>query len=199
MAKAAPNPPAADASLPTSTGPIAPGDVIAFWMDAGPERWFHKSDAFDASIRERFGPAVAAARAGALDAWAGNAEGRLALIILLDQFSRNIHRGSPLAFAGDDKGLALARRAVAEGDFEAWPKEKAQWLMLPFEHHEGMAEQDIAVDLATRLNDAELIKFAIVHRDIIRDFGRFPHRNAVLGRTTSAAEQAFLDKGGFAG
>lgn len=178
---------------------VSPAEVIRFWIEAGPEKWFCKDDSFDTAIRDRFGPAVAAARDGALDAWATEREGRLALIILLDQFSRNIHRGSQLAFAGDAKALRLARQALAAGDFEAWPKEKAQWLMLPFEHCEDIDAQNRAVALCEKLEDAELVKFAEIHREIIRQYGRFPHRNAVLGRVTTIEEQQFLDKGGFAG
>jgi uncharacterized protein (DUF924 family) len=176
-----------------------PDDVIAFWMEAGPARWFAKSDVFDDAIRARFGTSVAAAREGRLDGWVETREGRLALVILLDQFSRNIHRGSPFAFSGDAKALATARQAIAAGDFAALPVQQAQWLMLPFEHHEGLAEQDQAVALCEQLGDAELIKYAKIHRDIIRQFGRFPHRNAILERVTTPEEQAFLDEGGFAG
>lgn len=183
----------APASIP------APEDVIAFWMDAGPKRWFSKDTAFDDAIRARFGDAVAAARGGAYDHWAESRAGRLALVILLDQFSRNLYRDSPLAFAADAKALSLARQAIAAGDFEVLPKDQAQWLMLPFEHHEGMAEQDYAVALCEKLGDTELLKYAHVHRDIIRDFGRFPHRNGVLGRKTTPEERAFLDEGGFKG
>lgn len=174
-------------------------DIVTFWLDAGPARWFAKDEAFDSDIRQRFGATVEAARTGELDDWAETIEGRLALVIVLDQFSRNIYRGSPLSFAGDAKALAIARKAFAAGDFEALPPQQAQWLMLPFEHHEGMPEQDHAVELCEKLGDAELIKYANIHRDIIARFGRFPHRNAILGRTTTAAEQAFLDEGGFKG
>ena len=179
--------------------PLIPQDIITFWLGAGPGRWFAKDEAFDTDIRQRFGTAVAAARAGVLDDWAMTLDGRLALVIALDQFSRNIYRGSPLAFAGDAKALDLARRAIATGDFEAQPKERAQWLMLPFEHHEGLAEQDMAVALCGQLGNAELTRYANIHRDIIVSFGRFPHRNAILGRQTTAPEQTFLDAGGFAG
>lgn len=181
------------------TQDVTPEAVIRTWMAAGPQKWFARDVAFDDVLGAAFGAANAAARAGAFADWREGREGRLGLVLLIDQVSRNIHRGSPLAFAGDALALAVARQAVAAGDLDHWPKDRAQWLILPFEHHEGLAEQDEAVALFTRYGDAELVKWAKVHRDIIVRFGRFPHRNAVLGRVTTPEEQAFLDEGGFAG
>ena len=178
---------------------VTPQAVIQTWMAAGSSKWFARDAAFDEGLGAAFGEAVAAARAGLLDTWRASRAGRLGLVILLDQMARNIHRGSPLAFAGDARALDVAREAIAAGDLDHWPKDRAQWLILPFEHHEGMAEQDEAIALFTRYGDAELVKWAKVHRDIIVMFGRFPHRNAVLGRTTTPEEQAFLDEGGFKG
>lgn len=178
---------------------VTPEAVIQTWMAAGPQKWFAKDKAFDDDLRAAFGPANAAARDGQLDGWRHHREGRLGLVILLDQISRNIHRGSPLAFAGDALALAVSREAIAAGDLDHWPKEAAQWLILPFEHHEGLAEQDEAIALFTHYGDTDLVKWAKIHRDIIAMFGRFPHRNAVLGRLTTLDEQAFLAEGGFAG
>ncbi|HRJ70465.1 MAG TPA: DUF924 family protein [Beijerinckiaceae bacterium] len=178
---------------------MTPQDVTGFWLQAGPKRWFARDAAFDAEIRRRFGAAVEDAREGRLDSWADSDDGALALVILLDQFSRNIHRGSPLAFAGDDKARAVAEAVIARGGLDGLPTEKAQWFILPFEHHEDMGSQERAIRLFEALGDAELVKWAVVHRDIIAMFGRFPHRNAALGRETTAEEAAFLAEGGFAG
>lgn len=182
-----------------NTHDVTPEAVIRAWMAAGPPKWFAKDAAFDDALRAAFGAANEAARAGQLEDWRASREGRLGLVILLDQISRNIHRGSALAFAGDALALMVAREAIAAGDLDHWPKEQAQWLILPFEHHEGLAEQDEAIALFERYGDADLVKWAQVHRDIIVMFGRFPHRNAVLGRVTTPEEQDFLAEGGFSG
>jgi uncharacterized protein (DUF924 family) len=176
-----------------------PHDVVAFWRDAGPEKWFRKDAAFDAAIRQRFGALHEAAAAGRLDGWAENPEGALALILLLDQFSRNLHRGSPLAFAQDVRARSVAERAIAAGFDLAVPADLRLFLYLPFEHSEAIADQERCVRLCHALPDRGLLPYARDHERIIRRFGRFPHRNAALGRHTTPAEQAFLDGGGFAG
>lgn len=178
---------------------MTPQDIVDFWLQAGPKRWFAKDAVFDSILRQRFGAALDAARAGTLDHWAGTPDGALALVILLDQVSRNINRGSALAFAGDEKARAIADAFIAGGGLDRLPKERAMWFALPFEHHEDMGSQERAIALFEAMHDADLVKWAKVHRDIIAQFGRFPHRNAVLGRPTTPEEQAFLDKGGFAG
>lgn len=173
-------------------------DVIDFWRAAGYKKWFEKDDAFDASFRSRFLLTHEAAAQGDLDHWAESAEGALALLILLDQFPRNSFRGTPRMFATDSTALAVARKAVAAGyDREVDPSLRV-FFYLPFEHSEAMADQEQSVALASPLG-GEVRQAALDHRDIIRRFGRFPHRNGVLGRTTTAEEQAFLDDGGFAG
>jgi uncharacterized protein (DUF924 family) len=180
-------------------------DVLAFWFEGDPtiwrpERWFRRDDAFDATIRERFDIAVDAGRDGALDAWTATAEGALALVIVLDQFSRNIFRGSYLAFAGDAHARRIARAAIEAGvDATRTPVERA-FLYLPFEHSEDLADQDASVRLYAALPEVEwkasAVEYAERHRDLIRLFGRFPHRNAALGRTNTTVEEEYLAQPG---
>ena len=180
-----------------------PNDVTGFWRAAGPSKWFKKSGAFDAAIRLKFEPVHHAAARGKYDAWAATADGALALLLLLDQFPRNLYRGSAHAFATDPKARSLARAAILAGHDRAVEPNLQPFFYLPFEHSEDVADQDEAVRLCTelrdRVGDADTLKWAILHRDIIVRFGRFPHRNPSLGRLTTPAEQAFLDEGGFAG
>ncbi|HCX69384.1 DUF924 family protein [Parvibaculum sp.] len=179
---------------------IRPRDVLDFWFAAGPEKWFKKSDDFDAEIRRRFGETHAQAAAGKLDGWAADAQGSLALILVLDQFSRNLWRNDHRAFAQDAKALALADDAVRRRFDVETPLTARKWFYMPYMHAEDLAAQERGiVYFAQRLEDPETMKFAVEHRDIIRRFGRFPHRNAVLGRETTPEEQSFLDEGGFAG
>lgn len=184
-----------------------PQDVLGFWTAAGPDKWFAKSDAFDDAIRLKFEPVHLAASRGKYDAWAADpshgAEGALALVILLDQFPRNLYRDSGHAFATDGKARAVAAAAVAAGHDKAVAAELRPFFYLPYEHSESLADQDTSIALFEGLlkdtGDADSLKWAIAHRDIIARFGRFPHRNKALGRSTTAAEQAFLDEGGFGG
>jgi uncharacterized protein (DUF924 family) len=176
-----------------------PNDILSFWRSAGPGRWFAKSDAFDAAIRLKFEPVHNAAARGEYDGWAETADGALALLLLLDQFPRNLYRGSAHAFATDPKARAIARAAVAAGHHRRVEPELQQFFLLPFEHSEALADQDQAVALAEALGDPDMLKWARLHRDIIVQFGRFPHRNPCLGRETTAPERAFLDEGGFKG
>ena len=175
-----------------------PGDVIAFWRDAGPTRWFKKDDAFDRAFRDRFIDAHEAAARGDLDAWRHSAEGALALCILLDQFPRNSFRGTPRMFATDAKARDFARGALQSGFDKQAEEQLRQFFYLPFMHSEMLADQDLCVQLTAPLGE-DSAKYARMHRDIIARFGRFPHRNPMLGRETTAEEQAFLDQGGFAG
>ena len=174
-------------------------EVLAFWRAAGPDRWFKKDDAFDADIRTRFLKAYEDAAAGRLAHWEANPECALALVILLDQFPRNMFRGNPRTFATDPLALTVADRALAHGFDQRVPQSERLLFYLPFEHSEDLAHQERAVALIGAMGDPELLKWADLHADIIRRFGRFPHRNAVLGRATTPEEQEFLDKGGFAG
>jgi uncharacterized protein (DUF924 family) len=180
------------------------GDILAFWFAEGPdtprEAWFRRDSAFDAEIRARFGQLVAPAREGALDAWAATPEGALALLLVLDQFPRNLFRGAPEAFASDTHALRLARRFVlgARMDLQLAATPRV-FLYLPFEHAEEMAAQDQSVALFEGLRDDPRharagggIDYAWRHRAVIARFGRFPHRNAALGRTSTAAELTYL-------
>jgi uncharacterized protein (DUF924 family) len=178
---------------------ISPADVVSFWTDAGPKRWFKKDDAFDASIRERFLAAHEAAAAGKLADWERTPEGSLALLILLDQFPRNMFRGSRRSYATDSQALAIADRAIARGDDRHVPAALRTFFYLPHQHAEDLAAQERGVAHYVAAGDADGLKWAQEHADIIRRFGRFPHRNSILGRTTTPEEQAFLDAGGFAG
>lgn len=174
-------------------------DVVAFWREAGPERWFKKDFAFDETIRERFLATHEAAAEGKLTGWERSAEGALALLILLDQFPRNMFRGDALSFATDPLARAVAAGALVRGfDAQVGP-EMRSFFYLPFEHSEDMADQDRAIAFYKAAGDADDLKWAEIHADIIRRFGRFPHRNQMLGRSTTPEEQAFLDSGGFAG
>jgi len=174
-------------------------DVLAFWREAGHDKWFNKDTAFDEAIRARFLDTHEAAAAGLLSVWEATREGALALVIVLDQFPRNLFRGSARAFAADPLALATAKRAIERSFDIATPVEERAFFYLPFEHSENPADQERCCALFRATGDADLVKWADLHADIIRRFGRFPHRNAVLGRPTTAEEQAFLDSGGFAG
>ena len=180
--------------------PIATtAEVVRFWAEAGPDRWFTKDDAFDAEIRRRFLATHEAAAEGKLASWEHNAEGALALLILLDQFPRNMFRGSARAFATDAQARAITAAALLRGFDAQVPATLRAFFYLPFEHSEDMADQERGIALYTAAGDADGLKWAKLHADIIRRFGRFPHRNGLLGRTTTAEEQAVLDGGGFAG
>jgi uncharacterized protein (DUF924 family) len=173
-------------------------DVVGFWRDAGPDRWFAKDDAFDAAFKSRFEAAHHAAASGTLDHWAADAEGALALLVLLDQFPRNTWRDSGRMYATDAKALAVASAAVDAGlDRQVEPALRP-FFYLPFMHSESLADQERSVVLNAEL-DPNTRRFAVHHRDIIARFGRFPHRNAALGRDTTPEERRFLDEGGFKG
>ncbi|MDB5872664.1 MAG: hypothetical protein JWQ07_2106 [Ramlibacter sp.] len=173
-------------------------DVLDFWRDAGPKRWFRKDSAFDHSFRSRFLGAHEAAARGEFDDWAQEAPGALALLILLDQFPRNAFRGTARMFESDAMARAVARQAVQAGFDAQVEADLRNFFYLPFMHSEQLADQDLAVELTRKLGDDPL-RFALLHRGIIEKFGRFPHRNALLGRATTPEEQRFLDDGGFAG
>ena len=184
--------------------PVTPAVVLDFWFgsgDAVDPRWFQRSAAYDQAIAQRFGAAVAAALAGRLDGWAARSDGALALILLLDQFTRNMYRGTPQAFAGDARALALALQLVAGGEPLQWPPLQRWFAYMPLEHAEDAAIQEESVRLFEALAAAAgphrealagALDYARRHRDVIVRFGRFPHRNAILGRASSAEEAAFL-------
>ena len=174
--------------------------VIDFWRAAGRvEAWFRKDPAFDARFRATFLDLHLRAAARACDGWIPSAEGALALMILLDQFPRNCFRDTAHSYATDGLARHYAMRAVEEGlDLQLVPKLRA-FIYLPFEHSEDPQDQERSVAMFDVLGDKEYLQFAELHRDIIRRFGRFPHRNAVLGRMPTPEELDYLAEGGFAG
>ncbi len=176
-----------------------PADILSFWRKAGPDRWFAADDAFDAEIRRRFLPAHEAAAAGRLDAWEAEPDDAFALLLLLDQFPRNMFRGTARAFATDAHARAIAGRALRKGFDQRFDLPERRFFYLPFMHSEALADQQRCLELCRLADDPEGVRYAEIHADIIRRFGRFPHRNAALGRPTTAEEQAFLDSGGFDG
>jgi uncharacterized protein (DUF924 family) len=177
---------------------VTAGDVVAFWREAGPGRWFCKDAAFDTEFRTRFLGAHEAALRSELDDWAPDVQGALALLILLDQFPRNAFRGTPRMFESDAKAREVARQAVQAGLDTQVDADLRNFFYLPFMHSEQLADQDLGVALARKLGD-ESLRHASIHHGVIERFGRFPHRNAVLGRATTPEEQRFLDDGGFGG
>ncbi|MCB9523939.1 MAG: DUF924 domain-containing protein [Myxococcales bacterium] len=187
-----------------------PQAVLDFWFEgvtptdhaAAFPRWFSKDPANDQAIRERFGAAVDAALAGQLDGWAAEPRGALALVILLDQFTRNLFRGKARAFAGDPKARAIASTLVAQGADRALSPIERVFLYLPFEHGEAPADQarSIACYEQLRADGGDrfqgFLDYAYKHKAVIDEFGRYPHRNVALGRDSTPEEQAWLDAGG---
>ncbi len=178
---------------------MTPRDVIDFWLGQPEKAYFIADEAFDERLRASFAAAHDRAVSGELDDWAESRDGRLALIMLLDQMSRNLKRGTPGMFAADAKALALAAKAIELGDDDDSDASVKRWYYMPFMHSEGLADQDRCVELCRQPGLEKTLPYAITHRDIIVQFGRFPHRNKLLGRTTTAEERAFLDAGGFSG
>jgi uncharacterized protein (DUF924 family) len=183
--------------------------VMDFWFgrhgdrsrDTPRRQWFEKSDAFDEVIRDRFGTLIPRAIAGELQSWSSDPEGAVAQILVLDQFTRNAYRGTAQAFAGDARALAAARDLVNAGTDRSLPGVQRQFVYLPFEHAEDLGAQDEALRLFAQLEcDApevgELLVWAQRHHDIIARFGRFPHRNAALGRSSTPQELEFLKQPG---
>lgn len=176
-----------------------PAEVLRFWTEAGPKRWFRKDTTFDTDFRARFLPSHEAAARGTLASWTQASDSCLALLVLLDQFPRNAFRDSARAWSTDALARVVAQQALARGfDRQVATDALRNFFYLPFMHSEWLPDQQRALDL-TRDFAGEEPRFAQVHHDIVRRFGRFPHRNALLGRRTTHEEQAFLDGGGFAG
>lgn len=176
-----------------------PDEVLDFWFGADPpavrDYWFRKSDAFDDAIRSRFGTAIEAALSGTLDEWSAAPEGTLALIVLLDQFTRNAFRDTPRAFAGDAAALGHARRLVGAAADRRLTTLRRWFVYMPFEHSEELIDQYESLRLFGELArdglDAPL-EWARRHFEVVRRFGRFPHRNEILGRASTAEELEFL-------
>ncbi len=175
------------------TGKIQPSDVVSFWFaEETKPNWFEGNEEFDAELRRRFGAAYMAARSGQFDGWGEDPRSVLALVLLLDQIPRNIHRNTPEAFATDAQALDLAKRAIEQGYDTALTPEQRQFLYLPFMHSEQLAEQERGMELYEALGLEVPLDFMRQHRDIIARFRRFPHRNRILGRTSTDEEEAFL-------
>jgi len=183
-----------------------PEEVLDFWF-GGEERrgkarakWFNKDDGFDSELRSRFRALHTQAERRSLEAWRASAEPMLALVLLLDQFSRNIYRGDARAFAQDAHARECAREALARGDDLGLLPVERQFLYMPFEHSEALEDQDLAVEKMRSLEAFEqtrgLTRWAERHRDVIRRFGRFPHRNAIVGRESTPGEIEFLKQPG---
>ena len=201
-----------------ATSPATPDAVLAFWLGtarssnaqaiAVKQQWITKSDAFDARIKAQFEPTVQAAMAGQLDSWADEAWSCLALLVVLDQFTRNIYRGTPQSFAGDAKALATAQRAIAQGLDQQLPAVTRIFFYLPLEHAEDLALQAQSVNAFAQLvqhnpSPADVhdvlvgtLDYAHRHRAVIQQFGRFPHRNTILGRSSTPQELAYLAQPG---
>jgi uncharacterized protein (DUF924 family) len=172
--------------------------VVDFWSEAGSSLWFAKDSNFDRRFRERFLSSYEAAARGELTRWRATPGGALALVLLLDQFPRNAFRGTPRMYATDTMARKMASAALDTGHDMAVPAELRLFFYLPFAHSEHLPDQERSVTLCHALGEPNG-SHAERHRDIVRRFGRFPHRNSILGRAMTAAEQAFLDNGGYAG
>lgn len=208
-------------TIPTTATKLNASDVLEFWFGVCPPtdeaalsvraQWFTKSEAFDAQIGERFGATIEAARKGELDQWANEPLGWLALLIVLDQFTRNVYRGAAESFSGDASALRWAEHGKAQGWDRNLPLMARAFVYLPLEHAEDMARQDASVAaFQALLADAgaagaveevlgtirSYLDYAERHRDVIRSFGRFPHRNAILGRASTPAELEYLAQPG---
>lgn len=183
----------------TSGDTTTPAEILAFWREAGTERWYKKDDAFDAEVRRRYLGLWQKASAGELSAWELSDDGALALTIVLDQFPRNMFRGEAQAFSSDPKARDVAARAIARGADTRIDPRLVEFLYMPLMHSEQLADQLRCVELFRSAPNPDNLRYAEEHAEIIRRFGRFPHRNAALGRRTTPEEQAFLDAGGFKG
>jgi uncharacterized protein (DUF924 family) len=183
----------------TDARETAPEEILAFWREAGPERWYNKDAAFDAVIRSRFLPLWQKAAAGGLSPWETSNDGALALVVVLDQFPRNMFRDDIRTYSSDTLARAVADRAIARGADTRVERALLQFLYMPFLHSEHLADQLRSVELFRTIGNPENLQYAEGHADIIRRFGRFPHRNRILGRLTTSEEQAFLENGGFSG
>ena len=173
----------------------SPADVLAHWRALGPDRWFAAEAAVDSELRSRFLPLYAAAGKGLLRDWESDAEGALALVVVLDQFPRNMFRGNGAAFRHDALARDVAERAIARGFDKQYATLERRFFYLPFMHSENLADQERCCELCRAAGDQEGLAYAEEHAAIIRRFGRFPHRNVALGRATTPEERAFLDRG----
>ena len=177
--------------------PVTPAGILAFWRDAGPDRWYRRDDAFDAEVCRRFLGLWQCAAAGELASWETSDDGALALVIVLDQFPRNLFRDDVRTYASDPLAREVAHRAIDRGVDARIDPALREFLYLPFMHSEHLPDQLRCIELFRETANTENKHYAEHHADIIRRFGRFPHRNQILGRANTSEEQAFLDQGGF--
>jgi uncharacterized protein (DUF924 family) len=178
---------------------VTAAEIIAFWREAGRERWYRRDDSFDADLRGRFLELWRRAAAGVLSSWEATDEGALALVIVLDQFPRNMFRDDIRTYASDALAREVAHRAIAHGANTRVEAALLEFLYMPFMHSEHLADQLRCVELFRQTGNPDNLRSAEDHAGIIRRFGRFPHRNRILGRAMTPEEQAFLDNGGFSG
>jgi uncharacterized protein (DUF924 family) len=178
---------------------VSPEGILAFWREAGPDRWYRKDSAFDDLVRSRYLKLWESAAAGELSSWEKSDDGALALVIVLDQFPRNMFRDDTRTFSSDALARDIANRAIARGADTRVDDSLLEFFYLPFMHSEQIADQIQCIELFRKSGNTGNLKYAEDHADIIRRFGRFPHRNRILGRQTTPEEQAFLDQGGFSG
>jgi uncharacterized protein (DUF924 family) len=174
-------------------------DVLHFWfVESQPAQWFQQNNDFDKLIADRFGTIVRMARQGVCDGWAEHCDGALALCIVLDQFPRNLYRNAPDAFASDEKAIRVATQAINNGYDRIVDPLRRRFFYLPFSHSEDLEHQERAVTLFAGMRDDDPVayEYALRHRDIIARFGRFPHRNAVLGRESTPDELVYLSQPG---
>jgi len=172
-------------------------EIVNFWFgECTPDQWFRKDPEFDEVLKNRFSEILEIALEGRLDSWSNSETGCLALILLLDQFTRNIFRDNHRAFSGDEKALELSFKCIENGYLENGDMKKCHFMLLPMMHSEEISVQNSSLPLFKNLNDKNIYNFALKHREIIKRFGRFPHRNSVLGRKSSVAEKEFLKQPG---
>jgi uncharacterized protein (DUF924 family) len=176
-----------------------PDEVVSFWREAGPERWFARDEALDEACRERFGLTYEAAARGDLNEWELTPDGALAVVLLLDQFPRNMFRGTRRVYATDPAALMAADRAIEKGYDHKVDPALRKFFYLPFVHAEDLGHQERSVALNEALGDRDSVKWARHHRDIVARFGRFPHRNGILGRESTPEEETFLEESDFRG
>jgi uncharacterized protein (DUF924 family) len=169
-------------------------DILDFWFEeAGPKRWFRASEDFDALCRERFLDTLVAATRGECWTWRQSPAGRCAEIIVLDQLSRNLYRGTARAYAQDGMALVLAQEAVASGDDQRMNGDQRYFTYMPYMHSESLAVHDEALRLFRALGNEEALRYEVAHREVIEQFGRYPARNAALGRASTDREIAYLE------
>lgn len=174
-----------------------PDDIVRFWFETlSPKDWYGAPESVDAEITRRFGKTYEMLKDGVPPAWRATPKGMLAGILVLDQFPRNMFRGTPQAFETDTRALILAKRAVADGLDMSLPPRQRCFVYLPFQHSEDLADQERSVGLFMALGNPTNLDFAYRHEEVIARFGRFPHRNAILGRDSTEEEKTFLEQPG---